>query len=137
MSANRFPLSRRLLLGLGVSALASGCVVAPVAPRHYPQGTAGPYPQGPSGPYPQGPSGPYPDESVATLPPPAPQYEVVGVAPAVGMIWLAGYWAGASGRYVWRPGYWTHGRPGHRWVPHAWVQFNLGWRLHPGHWRRH
>lgn len=104
----------RLLLAAGLALLASGCVIAPIGPR---QPT---YEEGPV---------------VSTAPPP-PQYEVVGVAPAVGMVWLAGYWAWAAGRYSWRPGYWAHPQPGHQWVPHAWIQGRGGWVYRPGHWRR-
>ena len=40
-------------------------------------------------------------------PPPAPQYEVVPVAPFLGAIWIAGYWNWHAGRHVWVPGRWA------------------------------
>jgi YXWGXW repeat-containing protein len=87
-------------------ALLGGCVVAP-AP------------------------GPY-----VTVAPPAPQYEVVGVAPSVGFVWLPGYWNWAGGRYTWVGGHWDRGRPGYHWVAHSWVRGGGGWRMAPGHWAR-
>jgi hypothetical protein len=62
-------------------ALLGGCVVAP-APGYY-------------------------GGAVVTLAPPAPQVEVVGVAPTPGYVWFGGYW---------------------NWVG--------GWRMHEGHWAR-
>lgn len=128
------PPSSRLVLVMLVAAMASGCVLAPVGPR-YPSTYPAPYPQ--QGPAPA-PQGQYPDEGpVVYSPPPSPQYEVVGVAPAVGMVWLAGTWLWLSGRYSWRPGHWAHPQPGHHWVPHAWVPHGRGgWVHRPGHWRR-
>jgi hypothetical protein len=91
--------------------LLGGCVVAP-APGYYRAG------------------------AVVTVAPPAPQVEVVGVAPAAGYVWFPGYWNWAEGRHVWVAGYWGAGRPGYRWVPHTWVRYGGGWRMAPGHWAR-
>ncbi len=89
----------------------TGCVVAP-APGYYAEGP------------------------VMVAPPP-PQVEVVGVAPAPGMVWIGGYWNWVGGRHVWVGGRWEAPPPGyHAWVPHHWVAYRGGWRLAPGHWRR-
>ena len=123
------PASRRLFLAMAGATMASGCVLAPVGTR-YPQSYPQSYP--PPGPPPAN----YPPDDVVTVPPPAPQYEVVGVAPAAGMIFLAGTWLWLAGRYSWRPGHWAYPRPGHRWVPHAWVPHGRGWVHRPGYWHR-
>ncbi|HMK84526.1 MAG TPA: hypothetical protein VK437_01095 [Steroidobacteraceae bacterium] len=91
------------------AALLGGCVVAP-APGYY---------------------GP-----VVAVAPPAPQVEVVGVAPTPGFVWFGGYWNWVGGRHVWVAGHWGPGRPGYHWVPHAWVHEGGGWRMHEGHWAR-
>lgn len=67
-------------------------------------------------------------------PPPAPPYEVVGVAPNPGDFWIAGSWGWVGGRYVWRSGYWQAPRPGYRWVPQRWSRLGSGWRAQAGHW---
>jgi hypothetical protein len=88
----------------------TGCVVAP-APGYY---AGGP---------------------VMVAPPP-PQVEVVGVAPAPGLVWVGGYWNWVGGRHVWVGGRWEAPPRGyHAWVPHHWVAYRGGWRLQPGHWR--
>lgn len=88
----------------------TGCVVAP-APGYYAEGP------------------------VMVAPPP-PQVEVVGVAPAPGLVWVGGYWNWVGGRHVWVGGRWQAPPPGyHAWVPHHWVAYRGGWRLAPGHWR--
>lgn len=68
--------------------------------------------------------------------PPAPQVEVVGVAPQPGYFWVGGAYFWEGGRYAWHPGYWQAPRAGYRWVPHAWVRSGNGWRMAPGHWAR-
>ncbi len=111
------PLARCLvaatsLLGAG---LLAGCVVAP-APYY---GYAG-----------------YPAYVTVPAPPPAPQVEVVGVAPAPGYLWISGFWAWGGARYVWHPGRWTAPRPGYFWVAPRWEAHGREWREQPGHWRR-
>ena len=96
-----------------------GCVVAPV-PSSYGYGYG--YAE--------------PGYEVATVPPPAPRYEVVGVAPYPGAIWINGYWGWSSGRYVWNRGYWHAPRPGYQWVPHRWVPQAGVWRGQGGRWER-
>jgi hypothetical protein len=106
--------ARGFKLGMAMLALASvtlsGCVVAP-APGYYG------------------------DETVMVAPP-APQVEVVGVAPAPGYVWIGGYWNWVGGRHVWVGGHWDAGRPGYHWVPHRWVAYHGGYRLARGHWER-
>ncbi len=101
--------------GFGAALLAgillAGCVVAP-APGYYRVGPV-----------------------VTVAPPPVP-VEVVGVAPAPGYVWMAGYWNWVGGRHVWVAGHWGPGRPGYRWAPQHWVATPGGWRLAPGHWVR-
>ena len=101
-----------LALVVTAAALSAGCVIQPVGPRYVDDGP------------------------VVSTAPPAPQYEVVGVAPAVGMVWLAGHWGWMGSRYHWHPGHWAQGRAGHRWVPHAWERGRGGWVHRPGYWRR-
>ncbi len=83
------------------------------------------------------PRGPYYASEVVTLAPPPPREEIIGVAPAVGYVWIGGYWGWTGGRHEWVPGRWEAPRPGYRWAPHAWVREERGWRLHRGHWERH
>jgi WXXGXW repeat (2 copies) len=75
-------------------------------------------------------------EVVAYQAPPAPQYEVVGVAPTPGYFWIGGAWFWEGGRYAWHPGHWEAPRAGYRWVPHAWVRAGGAWHMRPGHWER-
>lgn len=68
--------------------------------------------------------------------PPPPRYEAVPVAPALGWIWIAGFWRWANRGYVWVPGYWTAPRPGWRWAPHRWEPYGPRWRHYGGRWER-
>ncbi len=106
---------RALRTGLAALILASvtltGCVVAP-APGYYGDG------------------------AVVAVAPPAPQVEVIGVAPGPGYVWGAGYWDWVGGRHVWVGGHWMAGRPGYHWVPHRWVGYRGGYRMARGHWER-
>jgi hypothetical protein len=128
--------ARRRALGLlaaGALAPLAGCVVAPLGsdPRvvYYPQ------PVPPGDPRDADGDG-YADGTIATLPPPAPPYEVVGVAPFVGAVWIGGYWNWYGGRYAWVPGYWGPPRPGYTWVPPSWHRRGPGWRQSRGGWHR-
>ena len=100
-----------LAAGLLLASLLSACIVVPARPA-------------------------YRDEGPVAVAPPPPREEYVPVAPAVGYVWLGGFWGWSGGRHVWIGGHWEAPRPGYRWVPHAWVQIGGGWRLHPGHWDR-
>jgi hypothetical protein len=100
-----------LALAVAASTLLSACIVVPAGRPAY----AG--------------------EVVMAAPPP-PQAEVVGVAPAVGYVWIGGFWNWVGGRHVWIGGHWEAPRPGHVWVPHQWMRYGNGWRMAPGHWER-
>lgn len=118
-----------LLLTAGVAILASGCVMVPYGGR----GAYGPYGGAVYG------SQPYAGQAygdVVTVAPPPPQQEVIGVAPALGYLWIGGYWGWNAGRHSWVPGYWSAPRQGHSWVPHNWERQGNGWRLNQGHWQR-
>jgi hypothetical protein len=74
---------------------------------------------------------------IVTEAPPAPQPEVVGVAPAQNQVWVSGYWMRADQRWVWVPGHWeTRPRVGATWVPGEWSKDieGRGWVWTPGHW---
>jgi hypothetical protein len=73
-------------------------------------------------------------EGVVAVEPPAPQVEVVGVAPRPGWVWQPGYWNWQGDRHVWVNGAWVEPRPGYRWEPHAWMREGKGWRLREGYW---
>lgn len=109
------PCSRRIgfaaVAAAAIACALGGCVVVPAEPYGYADGPA-----------------------VAAAPP-APQVEVIGVAPGPGYFWVGGWWTWNSSRYVWRPGYWSAHRPGYRWVPHEWHRGPGGWQSHPGQWR--
>ena len=75
------------------------------------------------------------DEVVVTETPPAPQVEVVGVAPGPEYIWVPGWWEW-HGRWVWMEGRWTVGpHPHARWEPGHWVHHGRGYVWRPGRWR--
>ncbi len=123
-----------LLLSATVAALASGCVMVPYGGR----GAYSPYGgQVYSGPSSGGQAyGGQAYGDVVNVPPPAPQQEVIGVAPALGYLWITGYWGWNSGRHHWVPGYWSAPRQGHSWVPHRWERSGNGWRMNQGGWQR-
>jgi WXXGXW repeat (2 copies) len=98
--------------GLLMSALLSGCVIAPARPYYAA------------------------DDEVVMAAPPPPQQEYIGVAPAVGYVWLGGYWGWTGRSHVWVGGHWDAPRGGQRWMPHTWIQMRGGWHLRPGHWER-
>jgi hypothetical protein len=103
-----------LFVSAGLLLVAAGCVVVP----------ADSYSQ------------PYAYGDVVTVAPPAPQVEYIGPPPAVGYLWLGGYWAWRGGRHAWVPGHWEAPHPGYHWVPHEWRHEGPGWRFHQGHWAR-
>lgn len=114
-------LATLVLLAAGAAAL-PGCVVAPAYPS---------YPNYPSARAPR-----YDDDLPG--PPPAPQYEVIGVAPYPGWFWISGFWSWRAGRHAWIGGHWEAPRPGYRWEPHRWepASRGRGWREVPGQWAR-
>jgi hypothetical protein len=115
MSLSSFSLSRRAA-SVGLALAASGlvltaCVAETVGPPRY-------------------------RETVVGIAPPAPEVEVVGVAPHPGWVWQPGYWNWEANRHVWVAGNWVAPRPGYHWEPHAWVHEDKGWRLREGYWAR-
>jgi hypothetical protein len=111
------------ILGAALAAVGglSGCIVAPVHPRYHGRG----YNDGGGG-------------DVVYAPPPAPRYEVIGVAPYPGWFWIGGYWTWRAGRHAWVDGRWSAPRHGYRWQPHRWEPIargsSRGWREAPGRW---
>jgi WXXGXW repeat (2 copies) len=103
-------------LALGAATL-GGCVVAPAYPR---------YPS----------YGGYDDGGAVMVAPPAPRYEVIGVAPYPGWLWIGGYWTWRANRHAWVDGHWQAPRHGYRWQPHRWepISGGRGWRERPGRW---
>ena len=96
--ASHFP-----LLLLASTALA-GCAVVP-----------GPVDYGPV----YGPA--YPTTIYAAPPaPPAPRVEYPGLPPAVGYVWIDGYWNWGGNRYLWVPGRWSAPHPRQAWGPEFW-----------------
>jgi WXXGXW repeat (2 copies) len=87
----------------------------------------------PAPPPPQ-PSSP-PGQVVVSQPPPAPQVEVVPVAPGPDYAWTPGYWTW-NGGWVWVGGAWAL-RPRHYavWVGPHWVRHGHGYVWVGGYWR--
>ena len=89
------PLSSRWALAaiLASVSLLSACVMVPARPYY-----AGGYSAG--------------GEVIPEAPP--PQYEVVGVAPGPGYVWIGGYWNWVGRRHVWIGGHWRAPGPVYR-----------------------
>ena len=109
---------RLIRLGVVLVALSlSACVVVPRGGRHARDDDGEPV-------------------AVATLPPPAPVYEMVPALPFAGAIWVGGYWGWAGGRHQWVPGHYQRPRVGFVWSPYRWLSVGGGWHLRGG-WVRH
>lgn len=102
--------------GIALALLVGGCVVAPHPGYYAPR---------------------YQDQVRVELAPPAPQVEVIGVAPYSGYIWLGGAWFWEGGRHIWHPGHWEAPRAGHVWMPHHWEHDGRYWHFREGYWNRH
>ncbi len=76
---------------------------------------------------------PYYDQPVRVAPPPS-QYEYYSTSPALGFVWITGYWDWVGVRYVWISGRWEAPRLGHYWVPLRWERQGDHWRKHGGRW---
>jgi|SRR5689334_17041152 hypothetical protein len=72
----------------------------------------------------------------APMAPPAPVYEAAPPPPAVGYVWVPGYWGWNYDRYVWVRGRYVVGRPGYAWVPDRWDHRGERWHHEQGHWAR-
>lgn len=81
-------------------------------------------------------SAPPPDVYYVATAPPAPEVEVVGVAPGPDFIWVRGYHTWNGRNYVWHHGEWQR-RPhtGATWVDGRWRHHSRGWYWTPGHWK--
>lgn len=77
------------------------------------------------------------DSGVVVVEPPPVRIERPGPPPAVGYLWIDGFWNWSGGRHVWIPGRWEARRPGHYWEPHRWERGHRGWARRGGEWRRH
>ncbi len=72
----------------------------------------------------------------AAVAPPAPQVEVIGVAPSPNHFWIGGHYFWSGGHSLWRPGYWEVRRPGHEWIGGHWDHRpGHGHYFVEGHWR--
>lgn len=68
-----------------------------------------------------------------TVAPPAQNVEVVPrISP--GYVWVPGYWAWHSDRYVWVSGRTVAQRVGYRWAPDNWERRGETYYRNPGHW---
>ena len=110
----------RSAIALALLATLSGCYIVPARP--YYGGEQRPPVYANEAPIPEG--------------PPPPRDEVYGVAPALGWLWLGGYWGWNLGRHVWIGGHWEAPRVGQYWVPHRWAPVRGGWHLNQGYWAR-
>ena len=116
------PYPRRFIIAAAAAlATLSGCVVAPLGGPYRPMPT--PFEPGPPGPY-------------VNMAPPPPQYEVISIAPALGYVWIGGYWNWYLGRHAWIGGRWALPPAGHHWVPYRWERGQGGWQQHQGYWGR-
>jgi len=103
----------KIILSIGVASSLTACVLVP-AQDYYAN-----------------------DYEYTTTAPPAPQVEVIGVAPSPQHIWINGYWNVNRGRHEWTRGRWERPHHGYnRWNAPRWEQKNNGWRMHRGHWAR-
>ncbi len=66
--------------------------------------------------------------------PPAPQVEVMPVAPSPSHVWIAGHWGWHGRRYEWVPGRWEPARAGFHWEVGRWDRDDRRWRWRPGRW---
>jgi len=74
--------------------------------------------------------------TVAPMAPPAPQVEVIPVAPSPDYVWVSGYWGWTGGAWVWIRGGWVV-RPAVSavWVNGYWARHGRTYIWVGGHWR--
>lgn len=77
------------------------------------------------------------DGGVVVVEPPPVRIERPGPPPAVGYLWIEGFWNWSGGRHVWMPGHWEPQRQGQRWEPRRWERGQRGREQRGGEWRRH
>jgi hypothetical protein len=68
--------------------------------------------------------------------PPAPLDEVKSPAPALGYIWVAGFWDYIGGHHVWRAGRWVEGKAGYEYVRARYEWNGQTWQFHIPHWKK-
>jgi hypothetical protein len=68
--------------------------------------------------------------------PPEPKPEVKTPCPALGYIWVAGYWDYIGGHHVWRDGRWVQGKPGYEYVRARYEFDGKAWQFHVPHWHK-
>lgn len=73
---------------------------------------------------------------VTVYEPPPPRVEYRGYPPAVGYVWIDGYWVWGGHRHEWVPGRWEAPRPGYRWQAPRWERDGQHWRQQEGYWAR-
>src|SRR6185369_6619409 len=73
----------------------------------------------------------------APVAPPAPRYEIVGVAPRADMFYTPGYWRWSGAQYTWIVGRWETRRDGCEYVSSRWERSGNRWTFVPGCWVEH
>jgi hypothetical protein len=68
--------------------------------------------------------------------PPEAKPEVKTPCPALGYIWVAGYWDWIGGHHVWRDGRWVQGKAGYEYVRARYEFDGKSWQFHVPHWHR-
>jgi hypothetical protein len=71
----------------------------------------------------------------ATSAPPPLRVEVVGRAPSVRHVWVAGHWQWNGASWVWMGGHWVVRRAGSVWIAGHWDRKGGRYVFVPGHWR--
>ncbi|HVP11016.1 MAG TPA: hypothetical protein VMV94_07495 [Phycisphaerae bacterium] len=69
--------------------------------------------------------------------PPPLIVEPVPPLPAVGMVWVGGYWVHDHGHYAWCRGRYVRPVPGHRLEPAHWEHTHRGYEFHGERWEPH
>jgi hypothetical protein len=74
--------------------------------------------------------------TVVVQAPPAPQTEVMGVAPSPNHVWIPGHWNRDDDRWVWMSGHWER-RPSSKsvYVPGHWEKKGDGYIWREGEWK--
>ncbi len=68
--------------------------------------------------------------------PPAPQLEIVPLAPSSGYVWIPGYWSWRGGAWVWTGGRWAlQPYPTAVWMDGRWARHGRSWIWISGRWR--
>jgi hypothetical protein len=68
--------------------------------------------------------------------PPPLKDEVKTPCPALGYIWVAGYWDFIGGHNVWRDGRWVQGKIGYEYIRARYEWDGKAWQFHVPHWHK-